>query len=41
MFINVVMDTFQMFSYLGVFILDTFLGRNDKPPQHYHLANCT
>jgi hypothetical protein len=30
-----------MFSYLDIFILDTCLGTNDTPPQHYRLPNYT
>jgi hypothetical protein len=31
----------QTFSYLGIFILVTFLGRKDESPQHYSSPNCT
>jgi hypothetical protein len=31
----------EYFSFLDIFILDTFLGTNDEPPQHYHPPNCT
>jgi hypothetical protein len=25
----------QKFSYLDIFVLDTFLATSDEPPQHY------
>jgi hypothetical protein len=41
MFTKTAMDTSKMFSYLDIFALDTFLGTNNEPPQHYRLPNHT
>jgi hypothetical protein len=30
-----------MFSCLDIFVLDTFLGTSDEPPQHYRKSDCT